>query len=137
MLHKITSLLKPKISTTGRLDSPSNLNVDIVNDSLSLSWTPPYTIEGIYIHYYTEIHARFLNGTVFMVYLNTTSKESLSTKGLDNSTCTVYETCVQAISAGGLGEAACSNKSRIGGKLYYSILLIQNCVIERCIYIHK
>ena len=97
---------------TGRLEAPLNFSVDIRGNLLLLSWEEPFVLRGVPAP--TYIINTTVNSTVLWE-TNKTSALKFSKATVDNSSCTLYELCVQASTAAGLGETACLNKSRIGG----------------------
>lgn len=106
---------------TGRLDAPTNLESSFSASMVVTSWGAPFTLEGISISYY-QINITRYNVTSFgqathnVTHLTTESTSIYFQDLMDNSSCIVYQTCVQAVTAAGLGEAACINNSRIEGK---------------------
>lgn len=98
------------------MDSPRDMSVMVFNGSVHLSWLPPCILEGVKIESYwvnvSVYTASDTNGTSHSIEGNV---QDWSLHEVDNSGCTVYSICVQAVTAAGLGEAACVSKSSSGG----------------------
>lgn len=107
-------------SVIGQLDAPTNLQSSFSGSMLFTSWSAPFTLDGISICYYHIIFTTYNVTSLEQAPHNISyqMKEDTSilfAELLDNNSCIVYETCVQAVTAAGLGEAACVNNSRIRG----------------------
>lgn len=100
----------------GLTDAPSSLIAEIVGDIVYISWTPPFTLDGINIpEYHIDIKAISDTGKeeISLVSLTTTSLFDAT----DNTNLSVFHICVRAETVAGLGQAACIDKIRAAGKI--------------------
>ena len=104
----------------GKLHSPANILGTVDGATVFLGWTPPFLFHGISIHeYLVNITVISMSNGSVNQHLNTTN-QSVSFATFDYSFCTVYFTCVQAVSLAGIGQQGCTNSSRIGGYLLFT-----------------
>ena len=78
-------------------------------------WIPPFTMEGIHVKYLIQITKVSENGTGTTVKEDVTEKETASIVHADNSSCTMYTTCVTPITKAGKGQPGCTDVTRKKG----------------------
>ena len=99
----------------GRLHHPVNIKAEFKTATVCLSWTPPFLLQGVLIYeYLVNLVVTSMSNSSMDQRFNT-SNLSVSFDALDNSYCTVYFICVQAVTLAGIGQQGCINSSRIGG----------------------
>ena len=93
----------------------------ITVNTMVISWVPPYTLSGITIFQYI-INITVLAQTIDSDQVTSSKQPPLSTNEIslsvdvtNSETCTLYETCVQALTVAGLGKENCIRKSRCLG----------------------
>ena len=80
-----------------------------------VSWLPPFTLEGVHVNYSVQITEMSENGTETTVKEHETTNETASIVHADNSSCTLYITCVTPITDAGKGQPGCADVSRKAG----------------------
>lgn len=105
------------LHNTGKLDAPRDIVAIFDANMIHISWLQPFTLEGVTINSYLVNVAIVMEFNHSIPWINdTTMMEMASIPVVDNSSCTVYVTHVQAETLAGLGEPGSINVSRIGGQ---------------------
>ena len=79
-----------------------------------LKWNAPYTLRGVEIDwYYVNVTISTLDTTSIQSFKTNVTKHSF--QAVDNSSCTVYNVSIQAVTLAGLGQQASINTFRRQG----------------------
>ena len=91
------------------MDSPWIISADVISDLVSITWFPPFTLDGIVIHEYKVNVIARNDSTIIRHEEHSTETENITFPLVDQSVCTVYDSSIQAISDAGLGHASIAN----------------------------
>ena len=81
-----------------------NISVSISTEVISITWLPPYTLEGIVIYDYEVNVTVYNDNRIIEQEVSITDVENISFPLIDQSACTVYGLSIQARSDAGLGH---------------------------------
>ena len=108
-----------------------DISADIISDVVNITWQAPFLLEDIKIYDY-YINVTVYNSSGIIVHkANTTEFENFTFALVDQSSCTVYSSSVQARSDAGLGHAGMADKvNRFEGKLLSSLNAKQSITLR-------